>query len=203
MSKIKYKGNSFVKDAIILFAITLVAGLLLGFVYQLTKKPIENATVKAKQEAYGQVMADADSFTSDSQVNEKLTKAKLEGAEIEEIVLAKKGDEVMGYAISCVAKEGYGGDISLIMGVDLEGKITGLKVMDMSETAGLGANCKTDDYLNQFKNKQLPENGEITLKKNGEAQGDNELNAISGATITSKAITKATNQILKFVASLN
>lgn len=202
MSKIKYKGNSFIKDALILFAITIIAGLLLGFIYQLTKSPIENATIKAKEEAYKQVMASADTFTSDDTVNDKLTSAKLEGTEIEEVVLAKKGEEQIGYAISCIAKEGYGGNISLIIGVDMEGTITGLKVMDMNETAGLGANCKTDDYMNQFTGKKQPEQGEIELKK-GDAEGDSQLNAISGATITSKAITKATNQTLKFIASLN
>ena len=54
--------NKIVKDALILFAITLVAGVLLGFVYDITKDPIAAQNEKAKQEAYKEVMADADSF---------------------------------------------------------------------------------------------------------------------------------------------
>ena len=101
----------------------------------------------------------------------------------------------IGYVASFTAKEGYGGDISLSMGVAADGTITGLEVLSASETAGLGANCTTDAFKSQFAGINSER---VEYTKMGKS-ADNEIDALSGATITTKAITKAVNSLLLFL----
>lgn len=86
---------------------------------------------------------------------------------------------------------GYGGDITLLTGVDLEYKVTGIAILSHAETAGLGANADKEDFKNQYKGKE--EN--IGVVKN--TPKDNEIVAISGATITSKAVTNGVNRAIE------
>ncbi|MBP3702842.1 MAG: RnfABCDGE type electron transport complex subunit G [Lachnospiraceae bacterium] len=198
-NKIKRKGDSILRDTLAIFAITLVAGLLLGGVYMLTKEPIEKAVLEAKTASYKIVMPEAGSFDTSEELSAKLKAAKTDGCEFNEIVVAKAEDgSEMGYAVLVTSKEGYGGDIQFSIGVDKEGTITGVEVISMSETAGLGAKCTEDEFKGQFKGIK---GNEVKLVK-GEAGGENEISAISGATITSTAITKAANEVLRFISGL-
>ena len=164
------KKNTILKDAIILTVITLIAGGLLGLVYEVTKKPIANQQEKAKQEAYKAVFEDADSF--------------------EVCVEAEDASgETLGYAVNVTTSEGYGGDITFSMGIQLDGTLNGISILSISETAGLGMNATKDEFKNQFSDKNA-ETFEVT--KSG-AAAENEINAISGATITSKAVTGGVN----------
>lgn len=197
MAEQKTQQNSRVlKDAIALFVITLVAGALLGLVNQITKEPIAVAQLKAKNEAYQKVFVDGSSFEADEELNKKLAGTFFDGAEISEILVTKdKDNKMIGYVMSLIAKEGYGGDITFTIGVKMDGTMTGLSVLSHSETAGLGANCATDSFQSQFQGLIGPE---ITYSKTGKS-ADNEIDAISGATITTKAITKAVNAGLEFL----
>lgn len=189
------KKDTMLGDAIKLFLITLIAGCLLGMVYQITKEPIKIAGEKAKQEAYQSVFPAAVTFEAD----DALTKAienNVDGVFITEALLAKDGDgNTIGYVMSFGSKEGYGGEIDLSMGVDATGTITGLEVLSMSETPGLGANCTTDAFKSQFAGIQ---SGEIAYTKTGKS-ADNEIDALSGATITTRAVTNAVNNALAFI----
>ncbi|MFA9466152.1 MAG: RnfABCDGE type electron transport complex subunit G [Velocimicrobium sp.] len=189
------KKDTMIGDAIKLFVITLIAGGLLGLVYQVTKQPILDASEKAKQEAYQAVFAAATSFGEDTTLTGAIDNTT-KGVFINEILVAK--DEAgtdLGYVVSFGSNEGYGGEIDLSMGVDLTGTITGVEVLSMSETAGLGANCKTEDFKSQFAGIQ---SGEIAYTKTGKS-ADNEIDALSGATITTRAVTNAVNNALAFV----
>lgn len=199
------KSNNLVKDAIALFAITLIAGLLLGMVYEVTKSPIAKAEYDAKQEAYKKVFPSADTFEEDDSLD-KLSKSKenftddpsITGVFIDEVLIAKdKNKNPIGYVMSIGSKEGYGGEIKLSVGVDKTGTVTGMEVLSMSETAGLGANCTTDKFKSQFRGIK---NSKIVYTKEGKSK-DNEIDALSGATITTKAVTKAVNNALAFVYS--
>ena len=198
MSKIKRKGDNFVRDALILCGITVVAGLLLALAYNITKKPIEEAKNKTEQLSYQAVLPEGKTFEEEEALNEKLEAFTPEGSEIERVRVAKdaKGEEA-GYVFLVTSKEGYGGSIQFSMGVKMDGTIGGIEIIEMSETAGLGAKCVEDEFKSQYQGKS----GEVSLVK-GEASNENEVSAISGATITSKAITNAVNQVLKFVAGL-
>lgn len=195
--------NTLVKDAIILFAITLISGILLGLSYGVTKGPIEKANEKATQEAYKLVYPDADKFEEDSAASDKVKDVDsyfnengIEGATVSEVLAAKESSgKQIGYVISFAATEGYGGDIDLSMGMTNDGEITGLEVLSCSETAGLGAKCQQSDFKDQFAGIKADE---IEYTKDGKTK-DNQIDAISGATITTKAVTKGVNAAIKFL----
>lgn len=189
------KKNTILKDALILTVITLIAGGLLGLVYEVTKKPIANQQEKAKQEAYKVVFEDADSFevcveAEDADLAEALKEQGFEAQKINEIMEAKDASgETLGYAVNVTTSEGYGGDITFSMGVQLDGTLNGISILSISETAGLGMNATKDEFKNQFSDK----NAEAFEVTKAGASDENEINAISGATITSKAITGGVN----------
>lgn len=186
--------KSIIKDTIALTAITLVAGLLLGFVYEITKDPISVQNEKAKQKSYQQVFQDADNFEvvteeSDAKYFAKVG-TKVDDVTIDEIVLANDANgSLLGYVFTVTSSEGYGGDITFSIGITLGGTVNGISFLSISETAGLGMKANTSDFKEQFKNKQV-ESFQVT--KTG-ASSDNEIDAISGATITSSAVTNGVN----------
>ena len=180
------------KNTGILLAITLIAGLLLGLVYQVTKEPIAEQEAKAKQEACQEVFADAASIESVelSTMDESAWSGEGYGQEsIDEVMMAKdSAGSSLGYVITVTTKEGYGGDIQFTMGVRMDGTVNGISLLSISETAGLG--MRADEVLKpQFAGKQV-EKFEYT--KSG-AAAENQIDAISGATITTNAVTNGVN----------
>lgn len=190
-------SNKIVKDTIAITVITLVAGLALGLVQDITAKPIAEQQQKAKEEAYKAVFADADTFgqivlseedTVDLQAY--LDENGYGAQRIDEIMEAKdsSGAEI-GYAFTVTTTEGYGGDIQFAMGVRDDGTLNGISILSIGETAGLGMKATTDEFKNQFKDKKVEE---FEYTKNG-AAADNQIDALSGATITTNAMTNGVN----------
>lgn len=193
--------KSMIKDALILFAITLVAGLLLGFVYDVTKEPIAQQKAKAKAEACRNVFTDAESF--ETMMGEDGPTAYFiagmdSNVDIDEVMQALDASgQLMGYVITVTDHEGYGGDIQFSMGVKLDGTLNGISLLSISETAGLG--MKAGDVLvPQFANKKV---AQFTYTKSGSTD-DSEIDAISGATITTNAIVNGVNGGLVFFDSV-
>lgn len=189
--------NTIVKDTIAITLITLVAGLALGFVQDITAGPIAEQQKKAKEEAYAAVFADAASFGQVELTEEQaetmdlaLTADGFGAQDIDEVMEAQDGSgNVLGYAFTVTTSEGYGGDIQFAMGVQSDGTLNGISILSIGETAGLGMRATTDDFKNQFKDKQV-ESFEYT--KNG-AAADNQIDALSGATVTTNAMTNGVN----------
>ena len=200
MSKQK---SGMIKNVISIFAITLVAVLLLAVVNQVTKDPIAQAEINARNEVYKQVFTDAKDFEdvmSEDEIAENgekaLKDAGIESCTINHAMKVVDGNQTLGYVISASSKKGYGGEIQIAVGITTDGEITGFNVIKHSETAGLGAKAKEDPaFAEQFKGKTANENIEVV--KGGGATG-NQIDAISGATITSKAVTGATNAAIAF-----
>ena len=94
-----------------------------------------------------------------------------------------------GYVITVTSAEGYGGDIQFSMGVALDGTTLGISFLSISETAGLGMNADTDSFKDQFKDQNVPE---FSYSKTGATQ-EGEIDALSGATITTNAVTNGVN----------
>ena len=183
-----------IKDAMILFAITLVAGLLLGVVYDVTKAPIAAQKEKAKTEACQNVFADAASFevyegfTTEAAAS-VLAEAGITGADIDEVMTAKdESGTAVGYVLTVSSHEGYGGDIQFTMGLTNDGVLNGISLLAIAETPGLGMKAE-DVVVPQFVNKQATS---FSVSKTG-ATNDSEIDAISGATITSDAIVNGVN----------
>lgn len=192
-----------IKDALILFAITLVAGLLLGVVYDVTKEPIATQKEKAKTQACQNVFEVAASFETYEEFDIEaasviLAEAGVTGADIDEVMCAKDASgSVLGYVITVTDHEGYGGDIQFSMGVTNEGVLNGISLLSISETAGLG--MKAGDVLvPQFEKKQVER---FSVTKSG-STNDSQIDAISGATITSNAIVNGVNGGLAYYQNM-
>ena len=195
--------NKIIKDACILFAITLVAGVLLGAVYDITKAPIANQNEKAKQEAYKAVMADAESFEEIDgfSVEDGATAYLAKGDEdysadeITEVVAGIKNNKIVGFVVTVVAGDGYGGDIKFSVGVKADGTYSGTSILSISETAGLGMRAKTDPtFLGQLEGKHVSKFN--VLKDGTGSSADDKVDAIGGSTVTSKAVIKGVNAAL-------
>lgn len=196
--------NSTLKNVITLTIITLCAGFCLGFVYDVTKQPIADMKEKTKQEAYMKVFDAAQSFKEDdsidvSSADSVIAAAGIEGVSIDEALVAldASGNKI-GYVISTTSHEGYGGDIKISMGIDNNGTVTGVEILSISETAGLGMKAKNPEFLQQFGNKTVEQ---FVYTKQG-ASKDYEIDALSGATITTKAFTNAVNAGIAFFKAI-
>ncbi len=196
--------NKLVKDALVLTAITVISGVCLGAVYEITKEPIAKAQEAATQEAYKTVFSDASSFEDlegfDSAAATALVaEAGYSDDEIISCVVAKSdAGEDLGYVITVTSHAGYGGDITFSMGVTSDGTLNGYSITDISETAGLGMKAKEDDFMSQFSN--IP--AQILEVTKSTKTADTEIEAISGATITSKAVTYGVDAGLTYYNSL-
>lgn len=180
------------KDTGILLVITLVAGLLLGLVYQITKEPIALQKEKAKQEACMEVFADAASFAEMETVQpdaQEWAAAGFSQETIDEVMEAQDvSGAVLGYVITVTTKEGYGGDIRFTVGITKDGTVNGIAILEIAETAGLGMRAE-EVLVPQFANKNVEQ---FEYTKSG-AISDSQIDAISGATITTNAVTNGVN----------
>lgn len=192
--------SGFMKDAFTLFAITLISGLALGAVYEVTKGPIEQATIAANNATYKEVFAEAESFEELVDVDLAGCNAQLAGSEfgnvaVESVMAAKDaaGAE-LGYVVNSYSMDSYGGKVGISVGIKDDGSITAVGFREISDTPGLGLKAKDAAFKDQYIGKIAEK---LTVVKGGGA-GDAEINAISGATITSSAVTNAVNAALFF-----
>lgn len=189
-------------NTISLMLITVVAGLLLGVVYEITKDPIAKEQQKAKENAYKTVFADAKSFEEvefdKEKVEKELKEQNLDATIDEAYQVTDASGNLAGYVLTVTDHEGYGGDIQFAMGVTVDGTTNGISFLSIGETAGLGMKAKEDEFKNQFSNKSV---AKFSYTKNG-ATADSEIDAISGATITTNAVTNGVNAGLYFISTL-
>ncbi len=175
---VKSKGIAFdwkhmARLVLSLFVIAAAAALVLALVNQLTAETIAMREEAARQEAMTCVVPGANVF-SDLYSNDDT---------VERISGAYNGTQFIGYCVE-VSPNGFGGPISLMVGVNPDGAVTGVTILDHAETPGLGAKAENPDFLAQFNGKS----GKIVLGKD-----EDSVNAITGATITSKAVTTGVN----------
>ena len=186
--------NKIVKNTLILTLITVIAGFLLGVVYEVTKTPISQAQETAKKEAWQAVFSDVKlgDFKAedvDQKAADKAVKDMGVNATIDEVCTA--GDA--GYVITTTDKDVFGGNIQITVGIKKDGTINGVSILSISETAGLGMKATEPSFYNQYVNKQADK---FVVSKDG---GDGEqIDALSGATITSRAVTGAVNAALGY-----
>ena len=151
----------------------------------MTKAPIEAATIAANNATYKQVLPEAESFDDVEGSTEKIAETADEIA----------SGAVVGHVINSLSNDSYGGAVKLSIGFDADGAITGVGIRETSDTPGLGLKAKDDDYRNQYVGKNCES---LSVTKSGSAS-DTEINAISGATITSNATTNAVNAALYYL----
>ncbi len=179
------KGDTFeiLRVGFILFAITAVAALILAGVNNITAPVIKEQQEEKMQDAMKKVLSDAEDFSKkDVELPEDTC--------VTEVYESNAGFVVMA------SPKGYGGEISMAVGIDNDLTVTGISIISQGETAGLGAKCVDETWQRQFVGKT--EN--IEVAKNG-ATG-NRIDAISSATITSRAVTKGVNDAIDVVKAL-
>ncbi len=186
--------NKIVKNTLILTLITLVAGLGLGVVYEITKEPIAIAQENAKKEAWLQVFPEAGMDDFDLADVDQDAAAEV----VAELGVKATVDEVcsvgdLGYVITTTDKEGFGGDIQITVGITNDGVVNGISILSINETAGLGMKAKEPTFYEQYQGKQTEQFYVAKDGGTGEA-----IDALSGATITSRAVTGAVNTALGY-----
>ena len=192
--------NKIVKNTLILTAITVVSGLLLGVVYGITKEPIAEAQENTKQEADRSVLSDASSFETMEDFDAADAASILEenGYSSDEITEVAEGiddsGETVGYVVNVMSHEAYDGDLEVSVGIAADGTVKGIEMLSISETAGLGMKADEAEFKDQFKDKNVEK---FTYTKSGES-GDDKIDAISGATITTNAVTNAVDSALVY-----
>lgn len=208
--------KSLFRDALILFIITIVAGATLGFVYELTKDARKEQAEIKKNNAYKAVFEDYDDFKDVDMSNAVFKEIAIDSISgltdaldkagypptvvtVDGVVQYISGANTYGYVVTVTAKEGYGGDIQFTVGFDMNGTVTGVSMLSISETAGLGMKAKEAEFLNQYVGKS---GGGFVVDKDNSAGAANEIDAISSATVTTRAVTKGVNAAYITVANI-
>ena len=183
------------KPVIALTIIAALAGVALSGVYSVTKDRSDEQKALAEAAAYREVCPEAASFSFDEKAKEILGDegATYEDATVYACFVGKdEADHVVGYVLS-VGAQGFGGPVVMALGLTPEGGITGINFTTLTETAGLGMKADEPAFRDQFTGKS----GKLTLVK-GEASAENEISAITGASVTSGAVLRAVNAGLSF-----
>lgn len=172
--------KEYLVPTVTLFVICLVATALLGLTNQVTAPIIEQLAIETEIKSRQVVFAEAKSFGE--------AEFLADGTSV--VAALDESNNTIGYVVVNTAK-GYGGDISVMTGVDTEGGVTGVNILSHSETAGLGAKAAEQNFRDRF----IGLIGGITVSK--DKAGENSIDAITGATITSRAVTEAVNAAIE------
>lgn len=174
----KLDAKEVLKPTMILVAICLVMTALLAFTNMATKDAIAAQNAKEAAASRQVALPGADTFE--------------QSAKVEDCYVGKKGSDVVGYVLTTKASS-YGGEIKVMTGIDKDGKVTGVILLSTNDTPGLGLNAQKDSFRDQYKQK-APEKGFEVVKGGGAKDG--QINAMTGATISSKAVTTAVNEAI-------
>ena len=182
------------KPVIALTLIAALAGVALSGVYSMTKDTIEEQKAMAERASYNEVCPGTAKFETSEAAKAKLE--ELDGANwgtdfgatrINEAFVGKdENGNITGYALS-VSSKGFGGDVTMALGLTPDGAVNKISFTELNETAGLGMRANEDSFKDQFAGKT----GSVTYGEDG-------VEAMSGATVTSTAVKNAVNAGLDF-----
>jgi electron transport complex protein RnfG len=169
---------------LILFAVTAITGIILGIVHDITLEPIRVTQERLKVEALVGSLPEADSFSPLEIVNDA-------DPIVTDVQEAKKGNDPGGYCVT-VTPKGYAGAIEVVVGITQTGGVRAIRILNQGETPGLGAKSAESAFFGQYENKTAPKLSVVKV----EPTGADQIQAISGATITSNAGTLGVNTAL-------
>lgn len=173
--------------AIMLFVIAAICTALLAGTNLLTKDKIAEIAVQAENEAKAAVIT-ADSFSDALEIT-------ADGKTYTYYEANNADGTVAGYVIAITTKS-YGGDLACMVGISTDEKITGVEITEINDTAGLGMKAQNEDFLKQYFDKS------VGVKVNKNTSSDTEIKAITGATITSQAVTDAVNEAFNVLSQI-
>ena len=178
----KLNPKEIILPIVVLLVICVGVTAILASVNNLTKEPIAQQAQQKAEQARAVVLPNAESFEQ--------IPAELDG--VSEVCKGLKNGETVGYTFTA-SSNGYGGAVEVMVGIDSKsGEISGVSILSQGETPGLGANAVKSEFTDQYKQKAQ----KITVIKNA-APKDGEIEALTGATITSRAVTNAVNSAVK------
>ena len=173
----KFSLKDIFVPTVALFAISLIAALLLAATNMVTVDKIAENALEKENQSRIEVMPAANEFTESEVYGD---------SGITYCEALDQNKNVVGYVFTGSAK-GYGGDVKVVVGYLPDGTISGVSIIADNETPGLGANATKDSFKSRFANKK----GVLTVDK-ASNEGQN-IQAITAATVTSKAVVKAVN----------
>ena len=195
-------GESISRNSILLAVFAVVTTLLISGTYLLTKDKIALEQRKAEEKALLEIVPQQ--RHDNSMLDDKIAVGRDTNAlglkTDKHIYLAKRDNQVIAAIIPVTAADGYSGDINLIVGVNANGSVAGVRVLSHKETPGLGdkVDLKKSDWVLGFNGKTLsnPERSGWAVKKD-----KGEFDQFTGATITPRAVVAATLRALEYATS--
>lgn len=179
---IKDNYSDIIKPSVVLLCICIIIPLALSFTNKITADRIASLSAENEKKTMAQLIV-ANEFKAETYSKE---------TEFNYNVALKEG-ETVGY-IFVTSSKGYGGDVSVMTAVNTDGSVKSVAILDVSnETPGLGQNAAKSSFYNQYSEKTA----DVELVKNGADSEKNQVNAVTGATITSRAVTNAVNSALE------
>ncbi|MDR3255124.1 MAG: RnfABCDGE type electron transport complex subunit G [Synergistaceae bacterium] len=179
-------AKKIVRLGLVLFAVAAITGLILGVVNEITIEPIRRTQERLRNEALAAALPEAETFET---VELKSDAAPI----VKDVQEGKSGGFVVGYCVTA-APTGYAGPVEVVVGITSSGGVRGIRILSQSETPGLGAKAPLPKFSGQYDNKDVE--NLVVVKTPPSAA--NEIQAISGATITSNAVTLGVNTALAY-----
>lgn len=173
-----------IRLSVILGIICVISALVLSGMYSLTRDRIEQANARKLEEALAQVLPGQNSFKAFEDLGNALNGSV---GSVTEVYLAS-GDDSGGIAAKA-APAGYGGPIEMVVGIARDGAVRGVRIISQSETPGLGTEVTRDAFTGQFEGRSTPES--LKVKQDGGS-----IDAVTGATISSRAVTRGVSDVL-------
>jgi electron transport complex protein RnfG len=197
-------GKNSLRNIIVLTAITVVAAFALAITYRFTEAKInDSARLEALKSVKAVLPKDAKGnplYTNDPDKLAFQMKIAEDQKQVDPVLVFYPGlndkGEVIGFAVKVTSKIGYGGDIQMMIGMTPKGEILDIQILSMNETPGLGTKTNEPSFKDQFKGKSLETGAKFVLKKDDSSNYD--LDAVSGATISSRAFTYAVHRVVTF-----
>ena len=186
MTEAKSKNASMLQLVLVLFAVTAIVALLLGLVNFITADKIA-ANTKAKTDAAMNAVLAADDYVPVEAYSDET------GLVTALYSATDASGNLLGY-VAEAAPTGFSGAISMVVGVNTDGTVSGISIVKMSETSGLGANAKNTSFREQY----VGQTGSLAVDKDGGT-----IDALTGATVTSRAVTRGVNAVLDAVGALS
>ena len=187
--KVDMDPKYIIKLTVTLFVTCVIVAGLLGLVNSVTEGPIAEKNKTKTAAAIQEVLPEMEGSPAVVELTDEMTAAASgAGATITEAYVAQAGGSVIGYALKIVAS-GSQGNIEMMVGVDAEGAVTGVSIVKNSETSGIGSKVMSNEngVLDQFIGKSAAD-GTLSVGKN--------VDAISGATVSSRGVTTGVNAAL-------
>ncbi len=172
----KINMKEVIKPTLTLFIICFVITLLLAGTNLMTRNKIAEMDKQSEAASRQVVLPGATSFEDN-----------------ETYAVGKKGSDIIGYVFTTKSKS-YGGDINVMTGIGKDGKVSGVVILSISDTPGLGLNAQKDSFRDQYK-QAAPDKGFEVIKSGSAKEG--QIEAMTGATITSKAVTACVNEAIE------